>query len=158
MKVGRFVLHGTPQSGKSSARDLLVNTPPVKKESTRLVKDPVKAVSTRSVTTGKFVSYQSLLEEIEEEKMIRMIQRQVTQPARERMRKRKSKIESQAELHHPVPTGHSIPTKPLATTTISYVEPPHYELCNASLLPLLPLQLKYFTHIIDSLNLAWLQH
>ena len=49
MKVGRFVLHGAPQSGKSSAGDLLVNKPPVKKESTRLVEDPVKAVSTTSV-------------------------------------------------------------------------------------------------------------
>ena len=122
MKVGRFVLHGAPQSGKSSARDLLVNKPPVKKESTRLVEDPVKAVSTRSVTTAQFVSYQSLLEEIDEDKMIEMIQRQVMKPAREKKRrlpKRKSKIKSQAELHHPVPTGHSIPTNPLVTTSSS---------------------------------------
>ncbi len=81
MKITRFVLHGAPQSGKSSARDLLVDKPPVDKESTRLAEDPVQAVCTNPSTTKYMRTDQSLLEELNEEKIMRMVQSEVKNEA-----------------------------------------------------------------------------
>ena len=92
MKVKQFMLHGAPQSGKSSVRDLLADKPPVEKDSTRLVEDPVQAVCTNPSTT-KFMKTgtslleksnkgKSLLEVLDEVKVIRLLQREVQKKER----------------------------------------------------------------------------
>ena len=89
MKVTRFVLHGAPQSGKSSVRDLLADKPPVEKESTRLAEDPVQAVCTNPISTIRYTKTdQSLLEELKEDELIRMVQREVQNEANKEVNKK----------------------------------------------------------------------
>ena len=73
MKVARVLLHGAPQVGKTSVKRLIFNYPPLAKEderSTQLLEDPVRAISTcRMMSTDE-----RNLEEIDETKLIKMIQ------------------------------------------------------------------------------------
>ena len=73
MKVARVLLHGAPQVGKTSIKRLIFNYPPLAEEdeqSTQLLEDPVRAISTcRMMSTDE-----RNLEEIDETKLIKMIQ------------------------------------------------------------------------------------
>ena len=71
--MARVLLHGAPQVGKTSVKRLIFNYPPLAKEdekSTQLLEDPVRAISTcRMMSTNE-----RNLEEIDETKLIKMIQ------------------------------------------------------------------------------------
>ena len=71
--MARVLLHGAPQVGKTSVKRLIFNYPPLAKEderSTQLLEDPVRAISTcRMMSTDE-----RNLEEIDETKLIKMIQ------------------------------------------------------------------------------------
>ena len=76
IKVARVLLHGGPQVGKTSVKRLIFNYPPLQKEdeqSTPLVEDPVRAISTRRMMSTDHKN----LEEVDETKLIQMIQKEV---------------------------------------------------------------------------------
>ena len=70
MKVARVLLHGAPQSGKSSAMRLILDEPPIQQDSTKLVKDPIRAISTNKWVKMRGTS----LKQMNEETLINMIQ------------------------------------------------------------------------------------
>ena len=79
-EVAGFLLHGGPRVGKTCSKRLILNQKPQKQNSTALLEDPVKAV--RSSCTSKMISADGMeLEEIDENKMIQMIQHQVLEAA-----------------------------------------------------------------------------
>ena len=76
MKVARVLLHGGPQVGKTSVKRLIFNYPQLAKEdekSTPLLEDPVRAISTRRMMSTDHKN----LEEVDETKLIQMIQKEV---------------------------------------------------------------------------------
>ena len=76
IKVARVLLHGGPQVGKTSVKRLIFNYPPLPKEeeqSTPLLEDPVRAISTRRMMSTDHKN----LEEVDEAKLIQMIQKEV---------------------------------------------------------------------------------
>ena len=76
IKVARVLLHGGPQVGKTSVKRLIFNYPPLPKEeeqSTPLLEDPVRAISTRRMMSTDHKN----LEEVDETKLIQMIQKEV---------------------------------------------------------------------------------
>ena len=71
-----MLLHGGPQVGKTSVKRLIFNYPPLPKEeeqSTPLLEDPVRAISTRRIMSTDHKN----LEEVDETKLIQMIQKEV---------------------------------------------------------------------------------
>ena len=76
MRVACVLLHGPPLVGKTSVKRLILNQPPLAKEdenSTNIMEDPVRAIH-----TTKFIGTEKgNVEVVDEEKMIRMIQREV---------------------------------------------------------------------------------
>ena len=77
IRVVGFILHGAPGAGKTCVRGLILNLPPQYYRSTRLMEDPVRAISTFklvSFTNGSSESTgDALLKEIDEEEIIQMI-------------------------------------------------------------------------------------
>ena len=74
MSVVCFILHGAPGAGKTCVRGLLLNLPPQYYPSTRLMEDPVRAISTIqlvSFTDGS--TGHALLKEIDEGEIMQMI-------------------------------------------------------------------------------------
>ena len=101
MKVAHVLLHGPPRVGKSSVKRLILNQPPKKQDSTRLIEDPVRAIS-----TSKFMkTSKSQLKEMDEEKLIQMIGKEI----RQRNRDERS--------HRSQPTPPPPPTTPIPPPT-----------------------------------------
>ena len=76
IRVARVLLHGAPMAGRTSVKRLMLNYPPLAKEdeqSTPLLEDPVRAISTRRMMSTDHKN----LEEVDETKLIQMIQMEV---------------------------------------------------------------------------------
>ena len=77
--------------GRHASKRLILNQKPQKQNSTALLEDPVKAV--RSSCTSKMISADGMeLEEIDENKMIQMIQHQVLEAASQKEASRWKKM------------------------------------------------------------------
>ena len=77
MKVSCVLLHGAPQVGKSSVKRLILNLPPLEnheEESTDLLEDPVRAISTERMTIS---NQTKKLKELDEGELIRLIKREL---------------------------------------------------------------------------------
>ena len=101
MKVARVLLHGGPQVGKTSVKRLIFNYPPLAKEheqSTQLLEDPVRAISTRRMMSTD----ERNLEEVDETKLIQMIQQELKSHLSKR--KREEKIPDQSCSYDSGPT------------------------------------------------------
>ena len=80
MKISCFLLHGAPRVGKTCVKRLVLNQPAKRQDSTRFIEDPVRAIS-----TCKTISVdQTSLEEMDEEKVITMIQNEVHKATKKR--------------------------------------------------------------------------
>ena len=76
IKVAHVLLHGGPQVGKTSVKRLIFNYPPLAREyerSTRLLEAPVRAISTHKMMSTDHKK----LEEVDETKLIQMVQKEV---------------------------------------------------------------------------------
>ena len=91
--MARVLLHGAPQVGKTSVKRLIFNYPPLAKEdekSTQFLENPVRAISTcRMMSTDE-----RNLEEIDETKLIKMIQMELKSHLSKRKREEKSPDQS----------------------------------------------------------------
>ena len=77
MKVSCLLLHGTPFAGKTSIKRLILNKPPLLAEeesSTGIMEDRLRAFNAPEITDTSL----SYLEEVKEEKMIEMVQNEMT--------------------------------------------------------------------------------
>ena len=93
MKVARVLLHGGPLVGKTSVKRLIFNHPPLAKkdeQSTPLLEDPVRAISTRRMMSTDHKN----LEEVDETKLIQMIQKELKSHLSKRKRDEKSPDQS----------------------------------------------------------------
>ena len=104
--MARVLLHGAPQVGKTSVKRLIFNYPPLAKEyekSTQLLEDPVRAISTcRMMSTDE-----RNLEEIDETKLIKMIQMEL-----------KSHLSKRKEEETKRPAKHSSNTREIRKSDI----------------------------------------
>ena len=91
--MARVLLHGAPQVGKTSVKRLIFNYLPLAKEdekSTQFLENPVRAISTcRMMSTDE-----RNLEEIDETKLIKMIQMELKSHLSKRKREEKSPDQS----------------------------------------------------------------
>ena len=105
IRVVGFILHGAPGAGKTCVRGLLLNLPPRYYRSTRLMEDPVRAISTFKLVSFKDGSSEStgyaLLKEIDEGEIIQMILREALTM---------NKLEEEGTNEEPIPVSSSIPS------------------------------------------------
>ena len=118
MKISRVLLHGAPRVGKTCVKRLIMNQPPVKQQSTRLVEDPVRAISTKKLVSKDQVS----LEEMDELKMMEMIKNEIHKSTKKS--KNRKGIPTAAATTKPT-TNSSKPDKPATSnqTTITDNKP-----------------------------------
>ena len=95
MNVACVLLHGAPLVGKSSVKRLLLNCPPLKENSTELMEDPVRAVSTSRTVRH----HQNNLEVLDEAKLIDLIQKEVKSYKCKKERKDLSKLSPKSRTH-----------------------------------------------------------
>ena len=108
MKAYTYLFHGAAGVGKTCVKRLILNEPPVEQESTRLMEDPVKTISTsstiRNISKSKAMSIdKARLEKLDGRKMISMIQRQIKVAAEE---KKKASSETKSKKSLPQATAH----------------------------------------------------
>ena len=112
MKVARVLLHGGPLVGKTSVKRLIFNHPPLAKkdeESTPLLEDPVRAISTcralledpvRAISTRRMMSTDHKnLEEVDENKLIQMIQQELKSHLSKRKRREEENPDQSCSCH-----------------------------------------------------------
>ena len=87
MKISRVLLHGAPRVGKTCVTRLVLNQPAVKQESTGLVNDPVRAISTSKIVSVN----QTSLEKLDKNKILKLIRSEI----RKAPKKKKTKEEVQ---------------------------------------------------------------
>ena len=105
IRVVGFILHGAPGAGKTCVRGLILNLPPRYYRSTRLMEDPVRAISTFKLVSFKDGSSEStgyaLLKEIDEGEIIQMILGEALTM---------NKLEEEGTNEEPIPVSSSIPS------------------------------------------------
>ncbi len=73
MKIARILMHGAPRVGKTCVKRLVLNQPAKEQDSTRLVENPVRAISTTKTVSVN----QTSLEEMDAEKIMEMICKEI---------------------------------------------------------------------------------
>ena len=115
IRVVGFILHGAPGAGKTCVRGLILNLPPRYYRSTRLMEDPVRAISTFKLVSFKDGSSKStgdaLLKEIDEGEIIQMIREESLTW---------SKLEEEGTNEEAIPVSSSIPSTTLDADRTSH--------------------------------------
>ena len=112
MKAYTYLFHGAAGVGKTCVKRLILNEPPAEQESTRLMEDPVRTISTsstiRNISKSKAMSIdKARLEKLDGRKMISMIQRQIKAAAEEK-KKASSETKSKESLPQATACGGSV--------------------------------------------------
>ncbi len=119
MKITTVLIHGAPHVGKTCVKRLVLNQPAIKKDSTRLVEDPVRAISTTKIVSVD----QTSLEEMDEEKTMEMIRKEiqnVTQDEKQEERVQSTATDSRAHTI-PLPRSNQSETPSIITRLLSFV-------------------------------------